>query len=151
MFIRILSCLALLSLCVGCQNDCEENAPKPLSFHLQWVDEKGADMYTAEKFEADSLFAFYKKERGIDSVELTVAQQSDTTQHYIDVMPLVRKAFSLQIDTVFIAAQATDIDTIILKVVKEENDCFSTSYRFEKLQYNTQTLSGTEELYKIKK
>lgn len=136
----------------ACNNDCEENPPKPLSFNIQWVDANGKDAYESKLFAAKDLEAFYKDIRENVKIQLTVSyKKGDSTQRFIDMMPLVRKAYSLKLDSVFIAPNSTDIDTIALKVVNEKNDCFTTIYRFEKLEYNGKKLSGTDTIYKIQK
>ncbi len=137
---------------IACQSDCEENAPKPLSLNIRWVDAQGNDAYTSKKYDADSLVAYYYFDRKKTKVALNVSKyKNDSTKHYVDAMPLVRKAYALRIDTVFISADKIDTDTILMSITKEENDCFSTIYHFEKLRYNDIDLSGTEDFYLIKK
>lgn len=149
----ILSGIFLLILGIACQNGCEENAPQPLSFSLQWVDNKGTDIFKSKNYDIDSLTAFYKGARENISVKLdTTSYEEDGERlNIIDMMPLVRSAFSLQLDTVFVGLKSSYIDTVVLKVVREDNECFSTIYSFERLQYNGKALSGTDVLYKIEK
>lgn len=150
----VLSGVFLLIVSMACQNDCEENAPQPLSFNIQWVDAKGEDIYNSKEYSVDSLVAFYKGARTKVAVKLNFSTQKNgnsTIPNVIDMMPLVREAFYLQLDTVFVGPKSSDIDTVVLKVVREENDCFTTLYRFEKLEYNGTILNGTEALYKIEK
>lgn len=153
MLSRILFILVSFALLSACKNDCEENAPQPLSLKIQWVNGAGEDMYAAKELNRDSLFAFYKKVRGIDSVSLSPAiQRKDSTKYYVDAMPLIRAAFSLQIDTVFIAPKRNkDVDTIVAKLERIENDCFSTVYRFEQLEYNGKKMIQEDGFYKIEK
>ncbi len=137
---------------IACQSDCEDNAPKPLSLNIRWVDAQGNDAYASKKYNADSLEAYYHFDRKKTKVALNVSKyKDDSTKHYVDAMPLVRTAYALRVDTVFISADKTDIDTIAINIKKEENDCFSTIYHFEKLRYNEIDLSGTEDFYIIKK
>lgn len=149
----ILSFAFLFILGISCQNNCDENAPTPISFNIQWIDDNGADIYYLDKTKKDSLIAFYKSVRG-DSVRCDLGIsvfKKDSTRHFIDVMPLLRKAYFLQLDTVFLGIKKADIDTVVFKLVNEKNDCFSIVYRFENLKYNGKDLNGTDTLYKIVK
>ncbi len=152
MFRYILVILLGGFVATSCQSDCEDNAPKPLSLNIRWVDAKGNDIYTLKEYSTDSLVAYYNLNKKKETVALKVSQQKDdSSQYYVDAMPLARKAYLLRVDTVFIGVKSTDIDTIVMNILREENDCFSTIYRFEKLRYNTTDLSGTDDFYIIEK
>ncbi|PVX49369.1 hypothetical protein C7377_1785 [Balneicella halophila] len=152
---NILGALLCMFFIISCNNDCEDNPPEPLSFKIQWVDSLGNDMFEKKGgFDADSIVSFYNKNRGTVPVDVEVIREkvdSNLYYNYIDAMPLVRKAFELQLDSVFLGPDSLDIDTITLKVIREKNDCFSTVYQFVKLKYNGKTLTGVDSLYVIEK
>ncbi len=142
----------LCGFAISCQSDCKENAPLPLSFNLQFVDSQGNDVYYTKVEKTDSLKAFYKYNRKKQFVSLrATVQKKDSTQYKIDMMPLLREAYKFRLDTVFLSIKSTDIDTVLVRIVKEESECYSTIYRFEKLVFNGRKLSGTDNLYKIEK
>lgn len=156
MFRSILVIIIFLSgILLSCNNDCEENAPTPLSFKIQWVNNAGQDMYFNKTYIIDSLRGYYKKPRFETEVIVpmkAVKNLKDTSQYYVDMMPLIRVALSLQLDSVFIAPERGDVDTIVFKLIKEKNDCYSSIYRFETLEYNGKSLiNGIDSPYKIVK
>ncbi|MBS9768520.1 MAG: hypothetical protein KGV44_13415 [Flavobacteriaceae bacterium] len=142
----------LCGFAISCQSNCEESAPLPLSFNLQFVDKDGNDVYYKKTEKIDSLKAFYKYNRKKQFVSLRATlQKEDSTQYKIDMMPLLRKAYEFRLDTVFLSIKSTDVDTVLVHIVKQESECYSTIYRFEKLVFNGKKLSGTDNLYKIEK
>ncbi len=152
MYRRILFVIIGGLLLWACKDDCEENAPLPLSFLLQWQNAKGEDAYTANLFHPDSLVAYYKYNHKVENFKLQVnLAKEDSTLHFIDLMPMARKMYEINIDTLFIGNQRSDIDTIYMNLVNVPSECFSTLYKFEKLTYNGNTMVEKDGYYRIKK
>lgn len=140
-------------LILSCASDCEEGAPPPLSLNVAWVDASGKDLYFAGIYETDSIKGFYySASRRKIEVPLSVkALSEDSTNYYVNAMPLVRKAYDLQLDTVYISPKSTVVDTVVAAVSSVEDPCYSTIYRFDLLTYNGKPLSGVDTLYRIEK
>lgn len=153
MFRQFLLLLIGLCVAVSCQNDCADNAPPPLGFFLHWQNAKGEDAYTSKLLHKDSLVAFYKYNHKIEKFKLNVdSLKEDSTFHFINLMPMVRKTYQIDIDTLFIGCENSDIDTIFMNLVKIPNECFSTLYEFKKLTYNGEDIEeDTDGFYKITK
>lgn len=146
-YIFIILCLSVL---VSCLSNCDEKLPKPLSFNIQWVDTKGNDLYSQKVFQKDSLRAYFKQRTKQIEVRLEVERmRTDTMVHFISLMPLIRTARTQLIDTVYIAPNSKDIDTIFVQIKEKRSECFSSLYEFEKIEYNNVSLSGIDSLYKI--
>lgn len=137
---------------IACKDDCKENPPKPLSFLLHWENSNGEDAYSVNLLEKDSLVAFYKFNHKLQKVDLKVnSLRDDSTFHFVDMMPMIRKVYEIEVDTLFIRSRERDIDTIYMNLVKIESECYSTLYEFKELKYNGKEIEEDNGFYRIKK
>lgn len=142
--------LLIFAVIYGCDKQCDKQAPQPLSLNFQWINSSNIDIFNNKKEDKDiETFVVTK----FDTVRHTLNFRAfkDSTVFYFDALPPLRTILENKLDTFYLKIKETDIDTIVAKIAKIEDPCYSTIYHFTELSYNGKSLSGTDSLYIIKK